>query len=263
MLTTGEFSSATRLTVKALRLYHDEGLLVPERIDAITGYRYYGDESFRRARVILVLRDLGFPIREMKEILDRCTDDDELDEVLRKRLKEVETEMARMQDVRSRIRVLLENGEGDMMKKDLEISERDVPDTWACGIRYTGAYADIGKYYAELFKKVGRFCAGRPFAIYYDCEYKESADIEAAVSVRKEVAVPGVSCRMLNGGHFVSIIHRGPYETIGEAYKAAFEYIAGKNLAAKGPTREIYLKGPGMIFTRDPHKFVTEIMIPV
>lgn len=263
MLTTGEFSSATRLTVKALRLYHDEGLLVPEKIDAISGYRYYGDESFRRARVILVLRDLGFQIREMKEILDRCTDDDELDEVLRKRLNEVESEMARMQDVRSRIRILLENGKGDMMKKDLEITERDIADVWVCGIRYTGAYGDIGTRYAELFKKVGRFCVGRPFAIYYDCEYKEAADIEATVAVRKEVSVPGIACRKLPGGHFVCIIHRGPYETLGGAYKAAFEYISGKGLTVKGPTRETYLKGPGMIFARDPHKFVTEIMISV
>lgn len=39
MLTMGEFSAATRLTVKALRLYHDEGILVPERIDPMSGYR--------------------------------------------------------------------------------------------------------------------------------------------------------------------------------------------------------------------------------
>ncbi|MBU1079193.1 MAG: MerR family transcriptional regulator, partial [Spirochaetes bacterium] len=63
----GEFSAATRLTVKALRLYHDEGILVPERIDPFSGYRYYGDASWKRARSVSLLRELGFSHRELKD----------------------------------------------------------------------------------------------------------------------------------------------------------------------------------------------------
>jgi DNA-binding transcriptional MerR regulator len=263
MLTIGEFSSATRLTVKALRVYHDEGLLVPERIDAVNGYRYYGDESFRKARIILILRDLGFSIREMKDILIRCSDDGELEDFFRHRLAEVESEVVRMQEVRGRIRVLLESGKEYTMRRDLEISERNVDEMWMCGIRYRGAYGDIGTCYAELFRKVGRFCIGKPFAIYYDCEYREDADIEAGIAVRKEVTVNGISCRRLSGGRFVSVVHRGSYDTLGIAYKALFEYLSGKGLKVVGPSREVYLKGPGMIFPRDPRNFATEIMVPV
>ena len=51
MLTIGEFSAASRLTIKALRMYHDEGILVPEKIDPVSGYRYYGDASDRKSVV--------------------------------------------------------------------------------------------------------------------------------------------------------------------------------------------------------------------
>ncbi len=39
ILTIGEFSKMTYLSVKALRHYHDVGLLTPVDIDAATGYR--------------------------------------------------------------------------------------------------------------------------------------------------------------------------------------------------------------------------------
>jgi DNA-binding transcriptional MerR regulator len=41
MFTIGEFSKVTGLSVKTLRFYHEEGLLVPTSVDDATGYRYY------------------------------------------------------------------------------------------------------------------------------------------------------------------------------------------------------------------------------
>ena len=39
MLRIGEFSKLSMLTVKALRYYEKEGLLVPSSVDERTGYR--------------------------------------------------------------------------------------------------------------------------------------------------------------------------------------------------------------------------------
>jgi len=41
MFSIGEFSRITGLSIKALRLYHEKGILVPGRVDDATGYRYY------------------------------------------------------------------------------------------------------------------------------------------------------------------------------------------------------------------------------
>ena len=67
--TIGEFSRASRLTVKALRFYHEQGLLDPARVDGETGYRYYDDSSLSRAHAIRWLRGLDFTIAEIKELL--------------------------------------------------------------------------------------------------------------------------------------------------------------------------------------------------
>lgn len=64
-LPIGAFSNATQLSVKALRLYAEQGLLVPARIDSDSGYRYYRPEQVQQARLIRLLRELDMPIAEI------------------------------------------------------------------------------------------------------------------------------------------------------------------------------------------------------
>src|SRR4051794_16289330 len=40
-LSIGDFSRMTYLSVKALRHYHEQGVLEPAEVDPATGYRYY------------------------------------------------------------------------------------------------------------------------------------------------------------------------------------------------------------------------------
>ncbi|MFD0460351.1 MerR family DNA-binding transcriptional regulator [Streptomyces violaceoruber] len=40
-LTIGEFSRITHLSIRMLRRYHEQDLLVPAEVDPDTGYRYY------------------------------------------------------------------------------------------------------------------------------------------------------------------------------------------------------------------------------
>jgi len=59
LVSIGEFAQASRLSPKALRLYDELGLLVPEHVDPATGYRWYGLEQLERARAVSVLRPAG------------------------------------------------------------------------------------------------------------------------------------------------------------------------------------------------------------
>ena len=52
MVSIGEFSRLSRLSPKALRLYDELGLLVPARVDAETGYRWYADTQLDQARLV-------------------------------------------------------------------------------------------------------------------------------------------------------------------------------------------------------------------
>ena len=75
MFSIGEFSKVTGLTVKTLRFYHEQGVLLPSQVDPETGYRYYAESKIETARVIRQLRGLGFSLMEVSEMLGRYDDE--------------------------------------------------------------------------------------------------------------------------------------------------------------------------------------------
>lgn len=61
MLKIGEFSKLSHVSVRMLRHYDEIGLLHPQRVDPITGYRLYGEEQLFTASKINVYRGMGLP----------------------------------------------------------------------------------------------------------------------------------------------------------------------------------------------------------
>jgi DNA-binding transcriptional MerR regulator len=65
----GEFARRSRLSLKALRLYDERGVLVPSRVDRASGYRYYDTAQLDEARLVVMMRELQLPLAAIKELL--------------------------------------------------------------------------------------------------------------------------------------------------------------------------------------------------
>ena len=68
MLKIGEFSKLSHLTVKALRFYEKEGILLPASTDKWTGYRLYETAQLEAAASVKAYRQLGLSIEEIRAI---------------------------------------------------------------------------------------------------------------------------------------------------------------------------------------------------
>jgi DNA-binding transcriptional MerR regulator len=68
-ISIGEFARRSRLSLRALRLYDERGVLVPSRVDQASGYRYYGTAQLEEARLVVMLRQLQLPLAAIKELL--------------------------------------------------------------------------------------------------------------------------------------------------------------------------------------------------
>ena len=68
-ISIGEFARRSRLSLKALRLYDERGVLVPARVDQASGYRYYDTAQLDAARLVVMLRQLQVPLAAVKELL--------------------------------------------------------------------------------------------------------------------------------------------------------------------------------------------------
>jgi DNA-binding transcriptional MerR regulator len=70
-ISIGEFARRSRLSLRALRLYDERGVLVPSRVDKASGYRYYDPAQLEEARLVVMLRELQLPLAAVKELLAR------------------------------------------------------------------------------------------------------------------------------------------------------------------------------------------------
>lgn len=68
MRSIGEVSKLTGISKRALQLYDEQGLLVPSRTD--TEYRLYSDDDLIVLFLIKLLKELGYKLKEIKQIMD-------------------------------------------------------------------------------------------------------------------------------------------------------------------------------------------------
>lgn len=258
----GDFSKITRLSIKTLRYYHEYGLMSPSRVDQLSGYRYYDEHCLEKARIISKLKELGFTLNEIRGILETCTDDTEINSHIENKLKEINQKISDYRKIQNKLNSFLKQ-KGEIKMNNSEIVIKDIPEMLIASLRFKGSYHEIGSKISELYKLCGRYAKGQTFSLYYDCEYKEEdADIEVCIEVSKE-EIKGATTRVLKGGKFVVTAYQGPYEQIGQGYKHLVDYINQNNIKTDVPSREVYIKGPGMIFKGNPEKYLTEIQMMI
>jgi DNA-binding transcriptional MerR regulator len=74
MLRIGDLARASGLTVSALRFYDGHGVLVPAMVDPLTGYRWYGADQVRPARLVAGLRRVGMPLAGIAAVVASAGD---------------------------------------------------------------------------------------------------------------------------------------------------------------------------------------------
>lgn len=95
MKTVKQISSLTGVSVRTLHHYDSIGLLKPTAITE-AGYRLYDDAALHRLQQILLLRELGFPLKDIPAILD--APEDVRRQALDDHIRQLEAKRQRLQD---------------------------------------------------------------------------------------------------------------------------------------------------------------------
>src|ERR1700683_4960264 len=107
LVSIGDFSRMTHLSIKALRFYHDQGLLEPTRIDPDSGYRFYDPRQVPVAQVIRRFRDLDMPLDQVRAVLQAPDVETRTREIIA-HLTAMEARLAETQVSVASLRALLE-----------------------------------------------------------------------------------------------------------------------------------------------------------
>lgn len=115
-----EVAKLHNITKKTLLYYEKIGLFKPYKIDECNNYRYYRRVDFPILKQVIYLKDIGFTLQEIKEILDSQSHEFMIS-CLRKKQQEVEKQMEELKSVNNGI-----NAQININKIALEIKENDL-----------------------------------------------------------------------------------------------------------------------------------------
>ena len=264
----GDFSRMTHLSVKALRHYHDVGLLRPAAIDEYSGYRFYEPGQVKTAQVIRRFRDLGMPLDDVRAILT-APDVAGRTEVIIAHLERMEAQLAETQAAVASLRSLLEHP-----VQPGEIEHRVAPAVVAVAIAGRVTEAGLGEWwgaaFAELYGalRAAGVQAAAPAGALYPAElfHTESGEVVAFVPVPAAVPLPPgsggrVSMREIPGAELAVAVHRGPFAELDQTYGVLGTFVTEREIGVDGPIREYYLVSP--FDTEDESRHVTEVGWPV
>ncbi len=120
MRTVNEVSKITGVSVRTLHHYDAIGLLKPTKVTE-AGYRMYDDAAISRLQSILLFRELQFPLKEIKMILDSPNFDPM--EALTQQIKLLELQYKRIGELISFAREIKDKGVTTMSFKVFDKSE--------------------------------------------------------------------------------------------------------------------------------------------
>jgi len=263
----GDFSRMTHLSIKALRHYHDVGILEPARVDSSTGYRYYEPAQVSTAQVILRFRSLGMPLEDLKSVLD-AGDVETRNQVIVAHLQRMEAQLEETQATVASLRSILERPEAAV-----SVEYRSVPETSALAIVERVTVEDLMGWWSGAFGELvaalergGITPAGPSGALYpNDLFQLEEGEVVAFVPLGTAPDPLVVQGRtrpfVVPAAELAVAVHQGPFGELDKTYGALGTHVCERAIGVEGPIREYYVVSP--FDTDDESRLRTEVCWPV
>lgn len=269
MLKIGDFSKLTRISIRMLRHYNEIGLLIPEETDGDTGYRYYSASQLPMAELIQVLKNMGFSLIMIKEVLTKYENPDELERFL---LLQKEELADQEQNLQQKMRLL--DSTIKWLRKDgsimnYHVTLKTLPERYVASVRQIiPAYENEGMLWGFLAQETAAMnlqmtspCYS--MAVFHDKEFKESdVDVEIQMSVTGQYQdTEHVTFKTAPAVEMASVTCKGSYDQIAPINEAIVNWITQNGYDFNGPCFWIYHVSPHE--TQNPEEYVTEICYPV
>lgn len=266
MFQIGLFSKIAKTTVKTLRYYEKIGLLKPCYIDMETGYRYYSTRELIAIHRIKSYKQMGMSLRDIQKILRG--EDPEL--IVRKKKEELKREMKILEDQITRMGAFLiqQKEEKEMNYEGLIMTIPEVI-VYSKKVRvpdYDAMFSVIPAIGQEVLALNPGLSCREPeycFNIYLDGEYKEK-DIYFELNEAVEnfgVEGDGITFKKMPETTVASVMHKGAYDTLGEAYAYIYQWIEDNGYEASDHPRESFIDGIWNKASKED--WLTEVQVPV
>lgn len=264
LLSIGDFSRATQLSIKTLRAYHEAGLLEPAWVAPGSGYRRYSVEQISTAQLIRRFRSLDMPLMDIRSVLS-TPDLKTRNELIAAHLCRLEDNLAKTQSAVASLRKLLSPPRAAQKIEHRSIAastaacimaQVDIKDALAW---FQGAIGELN----ATFKARRLALAGPVGGIFSNALFAEGRG-EATIffPTDAEILPTGrVKQTIIQATEVAVIKHFGSHDNVDIAYGALAAYVAEHALAVTQPIREYYVVGPQ--HSDNEEEWLTEVAWPI
>src|SRR5262245_11096537 len=272
MFRIGDFSRIARVSARLLRFYDEIGLFAPAHADPQTGYRHYTVTQLAQLNRILVLKDLGFDLDQVRDILTSNVDAAELRHMLLLRRNDVERSLAvesqRLNRIETRIAQL--ESEGALAFDDVVV--RAEPSRSFLSLRRTvSSFSAARELIVELRTQARQLLPkGRPtqlIAVAHSPQFEQDEiDVEFGYALEDGLKVSSLEGSALTLRELESVERMAICVRVGLPEDAHLvtakigRFLADSGDSLAGPSREVFLQTP------DPermHEAVVEMQFPI
>ncbi|MBC7879242.1 MAG: MerR family transcriptional regulator [Anaerolineales bacterium] len=255
LLSIGAFANMTRLSIKALRLYDQLGLLQPRHVDPQTAYRYYGVDQLSSARMIRNMRDMDMPLATIRQVLAALVSVPEQAEAMAAEYADMREQEARQ--IRERVKQFIHQVQKEKKPMTFEVNVKQIPLqqvlSSAHHIKVDKLDETISKTVDAmhaLLKEQNLEAASAPFGIFHGpINEQEDGPLEICMPANGQVKGKGnIKVKELQAGDAACVMTVGAetdFPTILGAYDAAADWIQKNGYATAEPPREVWHSGPG------------------
>lgn len=269
MLKIGDFSKLSRISIRMLRHYDELQLLVPESIDQFTGYRYYSESQLPVAGRIRALKELGFGLATIGEILACYEDKDALSRFLQVKQQEVQEEVAEGMRRMQLLETTIERFRKDSATMNYNVLLKEMPQRYVASVRKViPAYNQEGMLWSIMMQETAHMnlqyenppCG---LAVFYDEGYKENnVDVEIQSSVKGHYEdTENVVFKTVPAVQIASATYKGDYGQLTEVNHAVANWVRDNGYRFNGPSFCIYHVSPQE--AKSAADLVTEVCFPV
>lgn len=255
----GMFAAMNRVTVKALRFYEEQNLLLPAYINNENGYRFYELSQIQNLHKITALKQAGFTLEEIQKLNNGCDEK----AVLLKKKSELLSKIADLTKQLSIVETFLTK-KADTISSPVLIKK--IPKVTVAAMKSTiESYDDLFELMPKmgaLMEKAGCECSMPEYCftnyitttgeiIIETCEAVVEAKPQLEDLYFKEFPETQAAC----------IFHKGSYNNLSQSYERLLNYIEENEYEICGDFRESYIDG---VWNKsDESQWLTEIQIPV
>lgn len=274
LLSIGQASKLCRVTQRTLRYYEELGLITPDKINEENNYRYYGFETMRKLQTIRYLRDEGFSLEEIRDMMEK--DDLDVfqayfDEQIEKTKQDIDYYTQRLESLNAWNALVIE-GKAILRHQDTNVTSKFIPTQKYFFMEFIPSQNDENNsafwetnYLSESLKN-GREMVelGGAFNLFFDSFEDRINNRNQKTTILNSMCAPNndKADNIAEFGGFTGVCcyHIGSSSTLKKTYEKMLEWADSHNFVLAGNALERHVLDSDSFVNEDRN--VTEIILP-